>query len=54
MSAGKKKPHRNPPPLLVVASREDRINHLPASVVSVLGPEDGGNKTGPSGTHHRV
>lgn len=52
-----KKPYRNPPLLLVVellASHEHRINHLPAFLVSVLGPEDGGNKTSPSGTRSRV
>lgn len=32
-----------------LASREYRINHLPASLVSVLGPEDRDNKTSPSG-----
>lgn len=32
---------------ILLASHEDRINHLPASPVSVLGPTDGGNKTSP-------
>lgn len=40
--------------LLLLASHEYRINHLPASLVSVQGPEDGGNKTSPSGTCRQV
>lgn len=49
-------PYRNLPLSLVVellASCEYRINHLPA-LVSVLGPEDRGNKTSPLGMHCRV
>lgn len=52
-----KKPCRNPPLLPVMellASHEYRINHLPAFLVSVLGPEDRDNKTSPSGTHRQV
>lgn len=40
--------------LLLLAPHEYRINHLPAFLVSVLGPEDGGNKTSPSGTRRQV
>lgn len=43
LNALHEKPYRNPPLLLVVeslASHEHRINHLPAFLVSVVGPED--------------
>lgn len=40
--------------LLLLASHEYRINHLPSFLVSVQGPEDGGNKTSPSGTCRQV
>lgn len=47
----KKKEKKN---LLLLASHEYRINHLPSFLVSVQGPEDGGNKTSPSGTCRQV
>lgn len=36
---------------LLLASCEYRINHPPASLGSMLGPKDRGNKTSPWGTH---
>lgn len=38
----------------LLGPHEYRINHLPAFLVSVLGPGDRGNKTSPSGMQCQV